>query len=497
LLILHGLLGGWGLGIALLKLRKTLTGTFAALAFCVSPLVLVAYGEPPEIQRSALASPAPASTPPAAPTAGQTSDAVAPTATVPAEVAKPHDENGIVAIVNDRPISEYDLRQRMSLVMTTSNIPRTPEMEKRVRQQVLEQLETEMLQRTEALKNDITVSSVEVDKNIQAILTENKMTLDQLKEILARGHVALATLRAQISAQILWQKAVQEHFAGRVNISPEMVDAELGRIAEGANRTHYIVSEIFLPVDNPELDEKVQKDAQGLETQLQAGANFGAVARQFSQSPSAAAGGDIGQVYDGQLAPELNKTLEAMKTGDISQPIRSIGGYYILALRQRLEAVGTKIVETTPTPDSLPSSLNLSRILLPLGPKPAKEFADNAMKAAEQIRDHIGSCEIAQKIAQQIKGALYFPLGTVKLADLNQQARTALGKTEPGDTAEPFLSDAGVELFVRCDKAVPKLLAFVMPTRDQVEQQLFEEQISALARRYNRDLKRNADIETR
>jgi peptidyl-prolyl cis-trans isomerase SurA len=72
-----------------------------------------------------------------------------------------------------------------------------------------------------------------------------------------------------------------------------------------------------------------------------------------------------------------------------------------------------------------------------------------------------------------------------------------LAKTEPGGVAEPFMSDAGVELFMRCDKAVVKQQVYVLPKREQVEQQLFQEQISAMARRYNRDLKRDADIEVR
>ena len=50
---------------------------------------------------------------------------------------------------------------------------------------------------------------------------------------------------------------------------------------------------------------------------------------------------------------------------------------------------------------------------------------------------------------------------------------------------------------MRCDKAIVKLQAFVLPTREQVQEQLFSEQISAMARRYTRDLKRDADIEVR
>jgi peptidyl-prolyl cis-trans isomerase SurA len=385
----------------------------------------------------------------------------------------------------------------MALVMSTSNIPSTPEMKKKIHDQVLEQLQTELLQRQEALKNDITVSSVEVDKQIQGILTDNHLTMDQLKAVLARGRVDVTTLRGQIAAQLLWQKTVEQQYAGRVNISPEAVDAEMARIAEGQNKVHYVVSEIFLAVDNPDLDEKVLKDAQSLEAQIQAGAPFPSIARQFSQSPSAAQGGDIGLIYDGQLAPELSAALAKMKTGDISPPVRSTGGYYILVLRQRLEPVGTKIDDNSGQPKTLPSALPLARLLLPLGPKPAKAMVENAIKYAATIGSHVPNCEVLSKVPAEVKGAVYMNFGMARLADLSPEVRNALAKTEPGAAAEPFLSAAGVELFMRCDKAVVKRLVYELPKREAVEQQLFQEQISAMARRYNRDLKRNADIEVR
>jgi peptidyl-prolyl cis-trans isomerase SurA len=410
----------------------------------------------------------------------------------------PHYQDAIVAIVNDKPISEYDLQQRMALVMSTSNLPDTQQMRDKVREEVLNQLETEMIQRQEALKNQITVSSVEVDKDIQGILTDNHMTMDQLKGVLARGHVVMATLRAQIAAQLLWEKTVEQEYAGRVNITPEQVNAEMARIAEGANKTHFTVSEIFLAVDNPEQDEKALKDAQNLETQLQAGAPFASVARQFSQSPSAADGGDIGMVYDGQLAPELNVVLEGMKTGDISQPVRAPGGYFILQLRQRLEAVGTKIPEAPkPEDTALPDSLPLTRILLPIPPKTPQQILDNVLKVSEAIREHISSCDMIPKLMTQVKGAAVFPMGMTKLDELNQQTRDALAKTTAGDVAAPFQDAAGIEIFARCDKAPPKIVGYQLPTREEVENELFKDQISALARRYNRDLRRDADIETR
>jgi len=306
---------------------------FAAAAFALGatlPLFAAMAADP---QRDALATAPPDNTPipppDAAPPVGAPApSAAAPTATSAAAADKNHYQDGIVAIVNDRPISQYDLNQRIALVLSTSNIPPTPEIKKKIRDQVLEQLETELIERQEALKNNITVSSVEVDKQIAGILTDNHLTMDQLKAVLARGQVELTTLRAKLAASILWQKTVEQQYAGRVNVTPEQVDAEMARIAVGQNKVHYVVSEIFLAVDNPDQDEKVLKDAQNLETQIQGGAPFPAIARQFSQSPSAAQDGDIGLIYDGQLAPELGAALAKMKTGDISPPIRSTGGYY-------------------------------------------------------------------------------------------------------------------------------------------------------------------------
>jgi peptidyl-prolyl cis-trans isomerase SurA len=94
-------------------------------------------------------------------------------------------------------------------------------------------------------------------------------------------------------------------------------------------------------------------------------------------------------------------------------------------------------------------------------------------------------------------GSVYMNLGDAKLADLSPQIQEAMKATKPGEAAQPFLSEAGVELIGRCDKHIEVKTAYVMPTRGQVEDQLFQSQIAALARRYLRDLKRDANIQVR
>src|SRR3569833_1588510 len=264
----------------------------------------------------------------------------------------PDDTNGIAATVNDESISEYELRQRVALYLATSGITGqlTDEQRKRIRTQILEKLEDEKVQLAEALKKKITVSPVEVDKWINGLLSGNRMTIQQLRASLTQAGASEEALRAQVTATIAWQKAVQDEYSDRVNVTPEMINLEMAKNAEGAHKTHYHVMEIFLPVDNPEQDAKVKKDAEEIINQLHQGAPFAMAARQFSQHPTAATGGDIGWVYDGQMAPELNAVVSKLEVGTISAPIRSTGGYYVLAVRERQEAAGTKTVEAPKGP---------------------------------------------------------------------------------------------------------------------------------------------------
>lgn len=408
-----------------------------------------------------------------------------------------HHGDGVAAIVNDSVISDYDLRQRMALFIATSGVKPSQDSLNAIRAQVLKELETEQMQLMEARKANISVSAGEVDKSIDDILKSNHLTTDQLKSVLSQGGVDMATLRSQISVQIAWSKLVQEQLGDRVHISPEDVDAELARIKQAANKPHFLVSEIFQAVDSPEQDAKVHKDMADLGNQIQLGAPFSAVARQFSQNATAAAGGDLGWIQEGQISAILESRLKTMNAGDISEPIRATGGYYILQLRDKQQPAGTRLPEAPMATAGAPGTLPLVRILIPIGPKPAKDLAERAMQAAGVLRTHIRDCGRARDVVSHMPGTVYMNLGTMRIADLSADMQAAIAKTGPGETTAPFPSPAGVEVILRCDKAAPKESVFVIPTRDQVEQQLYEQQMTVLARRYMRDLRREADVETR
>lgn len=477
---------------ALLGVAAAVIAGFAVQAQTAAPAVPPAKAQ------------APAKDAPAESKTDKKADVVAAAQPAPASTIDASDEedddkdaDGIVATVNDESVSDYEVRQRMALFIATTNANPSAEDRKRIRKQIIAQLQDEKLELQEAQKKHITVSPTEVDKRIDNLAEENHISVAQLRATLEVAGATMESLKAQMTASLAWQKTVQSEYMDRVNVTQADIDAELARIKDGANKVHYLVSEIVLPVDNPAKEEETRKAAEDVAKQLAQGATFQGLAHQMSQSPSAAAGGDMGWVRPGQLAPELDAMIAKMPVGSISPPVRAAGGWYVLALRGRQEPAGTDVTPINPNPDYPAGSLPLARLLLPMGPSPAKAEVEQAMKIGAQIKGHVVSCQGMDKVAEQIKGSVYNDLGVTRLADMSKQIQDAMANTQPGETANPFQDEAGIEIIGRCDKRPEIRQAFQIPSRDDVEQQLFEEQISALARRYKRDLKRDADIQIR
>jgi peptidyl-prolyl cis-trans isomerase SurA len=76
--------------------------------------------------------------------------------------------------------------------------------------------------------------------------------------------------------------------------------------------------------------------ANELKTRIEAGEDFGTLARQYSDDiGSAAEGGELGWTNPGQMVPEFEATMAAASIGQISAPFRSEFGWHILEVKER------------------------------------------------------------------------------------------------------------------------------------------------------------------
>jgi peptidyl-prolyl cis-trans isomerase SurA len=418
-----------------------------------------------------------------------------PPGSAPAAVAASESTLGLAASVNQTIISNYDLDQRTALFVATSGIHPSKDELPQLRAQVLRSLEDETLEMQEAEKRRISASPAEVEKALQNIAADNKITSEQLLASIGQAGVTPATFINQLRAQIVWQKLVAARYGADVRVTEQQIDDAIARLKQGADKPQFLVSEIYLAVDKPEDETSVRASAERIAQQTQQGVAFQTIASQFSQSPSAATGGDIGWVLEGQLPDELDHALLGLKPGQIAGPIRAEGGYYIVLLRDRLEPAAS----VAPTPAVVKTAdpnapVPLGRFLIPLPKTADAALKDRAMTMATVVQERVHVCSDLSDMAKQLTGTVYESLGTVKPADLDPTIRAALPTTGPGDVVKPFFSAAGVEVIMRCDAPAPKIGTFQMPTRDQLQQQLAMQQMSVYAKAYLAELRRNAVV---
>lgn len=390
-------------------------------------------------------------------------------------------QDRIAAVVNENVITTSDIESRMKLAFLSSGLPDTAEVREHILPQILRGLIDEQLQMQEAKRLDITVPKEEIDKAMEAIARDNHIAGDMRSFIQSKGASAEA-LEEQMRAGLSWNKVIQRELRSRVDVGDDEIETAIARIKANAGKQEFLVSEIFLAVDNAKDEDQIRAAATNLVQQIKGGANFPAVARQFSQSTGAASGGDIGWIQEGQLPSELNSILMTMPTSTIAGPIRSANGYHILALREKrvvsLDGNGGEV------------TLDLQQAF-----RPYKDSAEREMANAEaqQLRSG-GECA---KLSAQVKEK--FPAWHLQANDgmkLSQAPAMLVDKVRDvpvGKASEALSTDKGILVVFVCGKHSPDGKV----DREAIASSIGSEKLELQARRLQRDLRRAAYIDIR
>lgn len=404
----------------------------------------------------------------------------------PAHAADP--TMGIVAVVNDEAVTSSDLDGRMRLALLGSGIQPNEEVLKRLREQMLRTLIDEKLQLQSAKDSNALATDAEIDEQVAKLADQNKITPAQLPAFFARNGVPITALRQQLLANISWAKLVQRKLRPQVDIGDEEVDDAIARLQANAGKPEFLLAEIFLPVSTPAQEKGVEQAAYKLIEQMSKGARFSVIARQFSQSATAATGGDMGWVLPGQIDPDLDAAVSRMSPGTVSAPIRTPGGYHILMLRdvrQTSVAGGIK-------PDQM--SYALRQVLLPL--TAASQMQATASKL-NKLREQAKSCADMERLAKAQGDSRGGDLGSMTYNELPEGLRGIISALPPGTPSAPMQNERGVLFLMVCDRTPLPGATPASVDREQILNQLGNQKLELLARRYMRDLRQSAFIDVR
>lgn len=268
-------------------------------------------------------------------------------------------EMKIVAVVNNEAITESDLNDRVRLIAGSSGMAFTPENLKKLAPKVVDTLIEESVKMQEAERLGISVSEQEVEKGFADIASRNKMSSEQFKEVLSRGGIAVSTLKKQIKAQIMWAKVMNQKLFPQISVTDNDVNDRMSRLSESVGNKEFLLSEIFLEIGEKGKSATVEEMANDVVNKIKSGkTSFSSIAKQLSDSASAARGGDIGWVTYNQLSENIADKVSSMKENEISNPIKTERGYYIIGVR----GVRSLTEDNLPSEEQLRHEIGLERM---------------------------------------------------------------------------------------------------------------------------------------
>lgn len=389
----------------------------------------------------------------------------------------------IVALVNDEVISLRDINERARIIMATTRMPDNPEIRRAVRDQALRSLVDERLQMQEAKRRGITVNQQDVDSAVAMVERQMNIPAGRFEEFAERSGIDPAAIINQIRTELTWSRMIRGRLNATTTVTDQEIDEAIAKLKSSAGQTEDLIAEILVPVDSPDQEEPQRQTAQRIIEQLRNGAPFPALARQFSRGTTAANGGEVGWIQRGTLSDEVETVIARMNKGDISEPIRTVGGYQIILLRDRRRISMPGIEDTKVT---------LKQLLVPLPQNASNADMQDAMARAQQARAAIRSCEDVETAAEQIKAPGSGSLGTLRLGDMPEAFRQAIEPLKVNESSQPVSTPRSVHVFTLCAREEATGI-----NRNQVRQSIMVRRAELLAQRYIRELRRDATIEFR
>jgi peptidyl-prolyl cis-trans isomerase SurA len=407
-------------------------------------------------------------------------------------------ETRIAAVVNDDIVSLADLQERVHLALVSSNIEDSEQNRQRIGPQVLRGLIDEKLEMQEAKRLNVKVGDDEIKKALERIEEQNKLPAGGLDAFLAQRGIAKSTLVDQITATLAWGKLVRRRYGQSIVVTDDEVNEALNQLKQNIGQPLSRVAEIFLAVDDPRQEDEVRRAAERLIEQLRGGASFPSIAQQFSQSATAAVGGDIGWVHASQLMPELAQAIGRMRPGELSPPIRAGAGFYILYVIDR------RIPGQAPAPPpSTEGSVNLVQVMFPLGQKASAQEHERAVRAAQAVTQQAKSCDDMKRIGREKAPQTSGDLGKIKITDLPPELREVVIRLDIGQPSAPLPVRGGIGVLMVCARDTPPapppkpVAAPTLPSREEIADNLSMQKLESVARRYLRDLRRLAFVDVR
>ncbi|WP_161865937.1 MULTISPECIES: peptidylprolyl isomerase [Pseudomonas] len=345
----------------------------------------------------------------------------------------------VVAIVDNDVVMQSQLDARLREVQQTidkrgGSLPP----EHVLSQQVLERLIIENIQLQIGERSGIRITDEELNQAMGTIAQRNGMSLEQFRDALARDGLSYADARDQVRREMIISRVRQRRVAERIQVTDQEVQnflaSDLGKMQLSEE---FRLANILIPVSEGASSSEIQaadRQAQELYQQLQQGADFGQLAVSRSASENALEGGEMGWRKAGQLPPPFDSMISQLNPGEVTEPVRTPGGFIIL-----------KLIEKRGGDTQVRDEVHVRHILIkPSEIRSEEETRRLVERLYQRIVDGEDFAELAKSFSEDPGSALNG--GDLNWIDPNAlvpEFREVMNNTASGELSKPFKSPYG------------------------------------------------------
>jgi peptidyl-prolyl cis-trans isomerase SurA len=400
----------------------------------------------------------------------------------------------IVALVNSEPVTNNEVRQRLLRVeqQIAQQGSGMPARELLVRE-VLEQIINERAQLQQATELGITVDEAAVTQAEQSIAAQNQLTPEALRRRIAAEGIDINRLRNDLRNQILLQRVRERQVDSRVRVTDADID-DFIREQQGNNDLSNLelnLAHVLVVVPEGASAERIQElqaRAQGVADRARAGAEFAALAREFSEAPERTNGGLFGLRPATRLPTLFVEATRSLGTGAVAGPLRSPAGFHVLKVIEKRQSG---------VPDTVVTQTRARHILLRTGPQLSQADATARLTGfRQQIASGQASFEaLAREHSQDGSASQGGDLGWAGPGQFVPEFEQTMNALRPGEVSAPLVSRFGVHL-IRVDERRQTTLS-QREQRDIVRGMVREKKTEEALQAWGQDVRSRAYVEYR
>ena len=369
----------------------------------------------------------------------------------------------IVAVVNSEPLTNNEIRRKLllaeqQLTQQGGALPSRAELAR----QVLERLISEKAQLQAARLSGLRIEDSALQSAVQNVAQQNQMTVEALRQRLTADGIPFAKFQGELRDELLVNRFRQREVDARVTINESEVDQFLREQDGGVDASAMEINLAQILIAVPEISTAAQLASLQAKAQLafdraRSGADFAALASEFSDAPTRSTGGVMGMQSVERYPSLFVDATKDVRAGGVAGPVRSGAGFHILKVVEKRQA-GASSVNITQT--------KARHILLRMSAQQS-EVSAKAKLADAKKRIAAGQAEfaaLAREMSDDGSAKDGGDLGWANPGMFVPEFEQVMNSLAPGQISEPLVSRFGVHLIQVMERRETKL-----STRDQRE----------------------------